>query len=148
MENAELLRLLRTSPDEGVQAILTTYGKLIRSIITQILGKENGRDVEECASDVLFQVYRCVDQFDNSHTDSFRPYLCKIARNTAISYKRRIHGTRDVTLENELQDEFDIDNEVERRLNTATITAAIDSHRNLSEPFFSGGTTTVPVSRK
>lgn len=127
MENAELLQLLRTSPNEGVQAVLMTYGGLIRSIVTRILGKENGRDVEECVSDILFQLCRCTGQFDDTRTNSLRPYLCKIARNTAISHKRKMFVLFDLALKIELEDEFDMDVEIQHRLNSATVTAALNS---------------------
>lgn len=86
MNEQEVLELLRTKDERGMDALLTHYGPLMRYIIAPIL--PNAEDREECLSEAAMRVWDKIDQFDEDR-GSFNAWVTAIARNTALNRLRR-----------------------------------------------------------
>ena len=53
----ELLALLARDPQEGIAALLDTYGSLIRTLVGRVL-RDAPQDAEEVTADVLVAAWR------------------------------------------------------------------------------------------
>ena len=63
MTDAELLTLLRTSPEQGCKYLIDTYSGLVLAVIRRKLGGVcTSEDMEELASDILFSIWQMRDR--------------------------------------------------------------------------------------
>lgn len=93
MDDLELLRLLRSRDQRGLDQLLVRHGPLLRYILCPIL--DDPREREECLSDVALQIWERADQFDPER-GSLTAWLSAIARNTALNRRRAARrGTGD-----------------------------------------------------
>ena len=93
MDDLELLRLLRSRDQRGLDQLLVRHGPLLRYILCPIL--DDPREREECLSDVALQIWERADQFDPER-GSLTAWLSAIARNTALNRLRAARrGTGD-----------------------------------------------------
>ena len=89
MDDRELLRLLEQDPESGVRQMTQQYAGLVFSIITgRAGGTASAEDVEECAGDVIFEVYRRRDSID-PEKGSLRAFLSVVARRRAVNLYRK-----------------------------------------------------------
>ena len=86
MKEEEIVRLLRERREEGMQALLTSFGPLLRYLIAPILPEP--AEQEECLNLVLLRVWEKIDRYD-SGKGSFRTWLTVIARNSAVDQARK-----------------------------------------------------------
>ena len=89
MDDRELLRLLEQDPESGVRQLTRQYAGLVFSIISgRAGGTASSEDVEECASDVFFEVYRRRGSIDPGK-GSLRAFVSVIARRRAVNLYRK-----------------------------------------------------------
>jgi RNA polymerase sigma-70 factor (ECF subfamily) len=89
MDDRELLRLLERDPESGVRQLTQQYAGLVFSIITGRAGGTAGaEDVEECAGDVFFEVYRRRESID-PEKGSLRAFISVVARRRAVNLHRK-----------------------------------------------------------
>lgn len=90
MTDEELLELLKTKPDKGINALLKQYGGLVYSAVKRKLSGFGfgDKDIEACAVDTFSDFYMDIDKFDLSK-GSIKAWLCVIARHNAIDMARR-----------------------------------------------------------
>ena len=86
MREAEILDLLRSHDDNGMEELMRHYGPLMRYIIAPIL--PNAEDREECLSEAAMRVWDKIESFDEDR-GSFNAWLTAITRNTALNRLRR-----------------------------------------------------------
>lgn len=89
MGDRELLQLLREDPEQGIRRLMEQYAGLVYSIVN---GRAGGvaapQDVEECASDVFFEVYQKRESID-PEKGTLRAFLSVVARQRAVNLFRR-----------------------------------------------------------
>lgn len=79
MDDINIIKMLFERSEIGLTEINKKYEKLVKSILSRIL--DNYSDVEECMSDVLFDVWKSIPP---NRPDCLPAYISKIARRTAI----------------------------------------------------------------
>jgi len=86
----ELLKLLKTKPEKTLDKMIKIYAGLVYTIaadkLASICSKE---DVEECVSDVFYEVYRQRDLID-LQKGSIKAFIAVIAKRKAIDIYRSL----------------------------------------------------------
>lgn len=104
LEN-ELLSLLIQTPEQGLEFIMDQYMAFVYTIVH---GKLSGickkQDIEECVSDVFFELYRTRGLIE-LEKGSLKAYLAVLAKRRAIDIYRKLRSNVD----NVSLDEFDLD---------------------------------------
>ena len=86
MEEKEIRRLIRSSPDEGYRQLFEQYHAYAFAVVFRTLGGAvSSRDAEDCVVDVFADV---IMHFDSSYDGSIQAYIGAAARNKAINLKR------------------------------------------------------------
>lgn len=89
IQEETILALLIDKPAEGIRILTAQYGGLVYSITWRRLqGCLCKEDIEECVSDIFFELYRCRDKIDLSK-GSLKTFLLTIAERQAIKYYER-----------------------------------------------------------
>ncbi len=89
MDDRELLRILETDPESGIRQMMQRYAALAYSIVVGRAGSAaSAEDIEECVSDVFFEVYRQRGRFD-PEKGTLRAFVSVVARRRAINLFRR-----------------------------------------------------------
>ena len=87
MKEQELIELLKTKNEDGLTALSTHYGPLMRYIIAPIL--HDPRDQEDCLAEVVLRVWDNIDSYD-PRKGSWKAWLTAITRNTALNHVRAL----------------------------------------------------------
>lgn len=101
----ELLSLFLQMPEQGLEIIMDRYMAFVYAIVHgKLSGVCKKQDIEECVSDIFFEMYRTRGLID-LEKGSLKAYLAILAKRRAIDVFRRLHGNvDDISL-----DEFDHD---------------------------------------
>ena len=104
MEDLQILHLLRTDPDRGMNELVKQYSGLVCSVIR---GKFSGfncvsTDVEDCASDTFSDFYLSLPGF-NPEAGQIKGYLAAAARNHALNFLKKNRNVQ-VTYDSETED--------------------------------------------
>ena len=102
MSDAELLDLLRASPNEGLRLLVRQYEGLLFSVIRGVLKSAPEADIEECVSDVFADFYFALDRCDLS-AGSVKAYLCVAAKHKALNVLRTTARRREDDPENPVE---------------------------------------------
>ena len=85
MGDYELLLLLKQNPEQGIKQLTEQYVGLVYSIINGRAGSiATVQDMEECVSDVIFELFQSCEKVDLSK-GSIKAYISVIARKRAIN---------------------------------------------------------------
>ena len=103
MEDSQIIALLFERSERAIDELEKKYGKAVMKTATNIL--RSRRDAEECANDTWLAVW---DSIPPHRPDPLASYVCRIARNTAVSKLRsetaqKRNGSLDLVLD-ELED--------------------------------------------
>ena len=89
MGDRELLLLLRKEPERGLRQLMEQYAGLVYSIVSGRTGSTAApQDVEECVSDVFFEIFRKRESID-LEKGTLRAFLSVVARQRAVNLFRR-----------------------------------------------------------
>lgn len=89
MDDRELKLLLEKDPEDGIRELIRQYGGLAYSVVTGRAGSMAGaEDIEECVSDVFFEVFRKRESFDPGK-GSLKAFVAVVARRRAINLYRK-----------------------------------------------------------
>lgn len=89
MEDQVLLHLLKADPDRGIEQFIGQYAGLIYSIVAGRAGGAAGaEDIEECVSDVIFEIYQKADSIDLGK-GSLQAWTAVVAKHRAINLYRK-----------------------------------------------------------
>lgn len=136
MTEEKLLEALQERPKEGIRMLTEQYGGLVYALTWRRLqGRLPREDIEECVSDIFFEVYQCRDKID-LEKGSVKAFLLIVAERRAIKYYDRKAKPYDtITLDSpeglDLRAETDVEREVERQEESRRLMDAIHS---LGEP--------------
>ena len=86
LHEQEIIRLLRSRDDKGMELLLRYYEPLIRYIVAPIL--DNPQDREECLGEIVMKIWDKIEQFCEQR-GSFNAWVTSIARNTALNNVRK-----------------------------------------------------------
>ena len=100
MREAEILELLESHDEQGMEELLTHYGPLMRYVIKPILRDKH--DIEDCLSETAMRIWENFDTYDENK-GSFAAWVTAITRNTALNMIRR----KNRHPENEIEDEIE-----------------------------------------
>ena len=78
----EIIQLIRNKDEAGLDMLQSKYCNMLHYVIKNILPDE--RDADECISDIILQIWRKFDLFDETK-GSLSTWMTAIARNTAIN---------------------------------------------------------------
>lgn len=103
MEDSQIIALLFERSERAIDELEQKYGKAVMKTATNIL--RSRPDAEECANDTWLAVW---DSIPPHRPDPLASYVCRIARNTAVSKLRsetaqKRNGSLDLVLD-ELED--------------------------------------------
>ena len=86
VSESEIIELLHSHKERGLELLMKHYGALMRYIITPILPDE--RDREECISDVAVRVWENISSYSPDR-GTWCAWLTAVTRNTAINRVKR-----------------------------------------------------------
>lgn len=138
MQEEELVRMLQETPAEGIRLLTQMYGGLVYAITWRRLqGRLSREDIEECVSDIFYELYRCRERID-LEKGTLKAFLLLIAERQAIKYyERRLEKLEKVSLQEQLEkgvdfcSETDVESEAVKREESGRLLSAIQS---LGEP--------------
>ena len=85
----EIYRLLCQKPEKGLEALMQAYMPFVYTIVSGKLAVVcDKRDVEECVSDVFYEVFRARDSIDLTR-GSLKAFLAVLAKRRAVDMYRR-----------------------------------------------------------
>ena len=124
MTDAELMELIKSSPQEGLEILMDKYARLAASVVKCRLGdKWTREDGEDCVSETFAEFYRCRNRFDPDK-GTLKAFLCAIARHRAAKLYDRLPclAAEDPA---QYEDEIQPQDEVIRIMDRERIAAAI-----------------------
>ena len=101
MNDNELLKLIRESPQQGHRAVFDTYYNYVCAIAARILrGAGTSEDIDECVIDVFTDVFTGLDP---DRSGGLKAYIGTAAKHKAISMRRSLAAKsgRNVPMESE-----------------------------------------------
>lgn len=132
MQDAELLGLLRQSPEKGLKTLMKQYGGLVYAVVKRNLTPSAcAADIEACTADVFGEFYLELCKYDPSK-GSIKAYLCVIARHNALDLARS--NTEHLPLDEELgavSDGTSLESDLEYQ---ELRKAVLDEVKSLNEP--------------
>ena len=81
-----MIKYIKKKNQKGMEILIDQYNALITSVVRYHLGKLDYE--EECVSDTLLSIWENIDGFE-SDKNSFKNWICAIAKYKAIDYKRK-----------------------------------------------------------
>lgn len=131
MNDSELLELLRSDENAGMDALIKRYSGLVFSVVRSIMaGKCDSSEVEDCVTDVFLRFRNGLPTFVPKA--SVKNYLAVIARNAALNCVRNkcpTYSVDDFALE--LPDGGDLEEEVCRKL---LLRSVLDEIKRMGSP--------------
>lgn len=135
ISDIELLKLLHDKPEEGLKVMMDSYMALIYTIIfNKLSGTYSKEDIEECVSDVFFQVFHYKDRI-NLEKGSIKAFLAVIAKRKAIDMYRKNKNNNHIPIEDLPEDLYSIvDDAANSLLLKESNSVLIDAIKSLGEP--------------
>ena len=97
----ELIRLLKTNPEKGLEKLMNTYMGFVYTIVFNKLNSIcSQEDIEECVSTVFYEAFQCRNNIDPAK-GSIKSFLGVLAKRKAIDrFRQHIrHTNKDVPLD-------------------------------------------------
>jgi len=89
ISDIELLKLLHNEPEVGLKTMMDSYMALIYTIVSnKLYGMYSKEDIEECVSDVFFEVFNHKSRID-LQKGSIKAFLAIIAKRKAVDIYRK-----------------------------------------------------------
>lgn len=97
MNDAEILELIKSSPQQAYEQIINQYGNLVYAIAANKLHLcADSADIEDCVSDIFVEVFQNLDKLSLTK-GTLKSFISIIAKRSAIDAYRRISYRRSVT---------------------------------------------------
>lgn len=138
MTDAGLIKEIQEHPEAGLKIALEVYGGAVKTICGNILGRDKKNDIEECVSEVFFQLWKDSGRY---HPDyPLKNYIYGIARYTALKMRKKLlKNEQTVTVEwisDEIASGADTEDVVAENENAEAIYAEILTFSFLDKEIF------------
>lgn len=135
ISDMELLKLLNNKPELGLKMMMDKYMALIYTIIfNKLSGMYSKEDIEECVSDVFFEVFKYKNRID-LQKGSIKAFLAIIAKRKAIDMYRKNKNNIHIPIEEISQDLYSIvDDVADSILLKESNSVLIEAIKSLGEP--------------
>ena len=135
ISDIELLNLLNNKPEIGLKMMMDNYIALIYTIIfNKLSGMHSKEDIEECVSDVFFEVFHYKGRID-LQKGSIKAFLAVVAKRKAIDMYRKNKNNHHVPIDDVSQglytEEDDVANTILLKESKSEL---IDAIKSLGEP--------------
>src|SRR5471030_1774605 len=99
ISDIELLKLLHNEPEVGLKTMMDSYMALIYTIVSnKLYGMYSKEDIEECVSDVFFEVFNHKSRID-VQKGSIKAFLAIIAKRKAVDIYRKNKNNNPIHIE-------------------------------------------------
>ncbi len=99
ISDIELLELLHNKPEVGLKIMMDSYMALMYTIVfNKLCGMYSKEDIEECVSDVFFEVFHCKSRID-LQKGSIKAFLAIIAKRKAIDMYRKNKNNKQIPID-------------------------------------------------
>lgn len=88
MTDVVLIKEIQERPEQGLEKALKAYGGAVKTICGNILGKDRKNDIEECVSEVFFQLWQHCSRYNPDYP--LKNYIYGIARYTALKKRKKM----------------------------------------------------------
>lgn len=135
ISDMELLELLFSKPEVGLKMMMDSYMGLIYTIIfNKLSGMYSKEDIEECVSDVFFEVFHYKSRI-NLQKGSIKSFLAIIAKRKAIDLYRKNKNNNHIPIDDVPEDLYTIvDDVADSILLKESNSVLIDAIKSLGEP--------------
>ena len=132
----EMLSLLSQNPEKGMEKIMDQYMAFVYTIVYgKLSGICNKYDIEECVSDIFYEIYRSRSNID-LEKGSLKSYLAVTAKRRAIDvYRKKRNNADDLSIDEFEHDWIAADTDVEKTvMENETTDLLIKEIKALGEP--------------
>ncbi|BCZ47663.1 DNA-directed RNA polymerase sigma-70 factor [Clostridium gelidum] len=135
ISDIELLKLLNNKPETGLKMMMDNYMALIYTIIfNKLSGIYSKEDIEECVSDVFFEVFHYKNRID-LQKGSVKAFLAIIAKRKAIDMYRKNKNNQHIPIDDVSETLYTMVDEVaDSILLKESNLLLIDAIKSLGEP--------------
>lgn len=136
LSDNEVVRLLIHRSEEGLEKLMNQYMGFVYTIVYgKLSGVCNKQDVEECVSDIFFEVYKARSSIDLGK-GSIKAYLAVLSKRKAIDiYRKHKNGSEQVSFDELGHDRIASDVNVQETVSGhAASDVLIDEIKALGEP--------------
>lgn len=135
ISDIELLKLLHDKPEEGLKVMMDSYMALIYTIIfNKLSGTYSKEDIEECVSDVFFQVFHYKNRID-LEKGSIKAFLAVVAKRKAIDMYRKNKNNNHIPIDDLPEDLYSmVDDAANSLLLKESNSVLINAIKSLGEP--------------
>lgn len=102
MQDGELIELIKTDPNSGLNILMKEYMGLICTVVREKIHTVCDEfEMEACASDVFIEFYNNIDRFSEIK-GSIKAFLCVIAKRRAVDiYRKKSKEFGNVSIDDE-----------------------------------------------
>ena len=135
ISDIELLELLHNKPELGLKMMMDNYIALIYTIIfNKLSGMYSKEDIEECVSDVFFEVFHYKSRID-LQKGSIKAFLAVVAKRKAIDMYRKNKNNNHIPIDDVSQSLYTAEDDVVHTiLLKESNSELIDAIKSLGEP--------------
>ena len=109
----DLLLLLQNNPERGLDKLINIYSGLIYTIVYSKLANSSTQDIEECVSDIIFELYKNRNYID-LQKGSIKAYISVIAKRKAIdNFRKRDSKVQNISIDDEKQSDLPANTNIE-----------------------------------
>ena len=117
MQDEIMIKYIKKRKENGMEILIDNYRGIITSVVRKHLGVLFNYE-DECVSDVFLSIWNNIKSFD-SNKNTFKNWVCAIAKYKAIDYKRKyLSKIETVDMSNEIYyiDTELVKNEIEEEI--------------------------------
>jgi len=131
----DLLLLLQNNPERGLDKLINIYSGLIYTIVYSKLANSSTQDIEECVSDIIFELYKNRSNIDLKK-GSIKAYISIIAKRKAIdNFRKRDSKVPKISIDDEKQSDLPANTNIEAEIiNTEARNIIIQEINALGKP--------------
>lgn len=134
MSDKEILALMCSDNEEGLDRLIIKYGALVKTVVGYIV--RNTSDCEEAVSDTFYKVWKNRCSIDLSRK-SLKNYVCMSARSCAVDKVRGIGRHDNIDIEgNDIGVDVDYTDETAKKINQQIIIQCIKAMRSPDREIF------------
>ncbi|RDY27871.1 sigma-70 family RNA polymerase sigma factor [Romboutsia weinsteinii] len=85
----KMIKKIRKRDTKGLDYVINNYSKKVYYLVDKIIGFYGREEVEECVSDVFYELWENIDQFDEKRGE-FSSFIYMKTKYKALDYKRRL----------------------------------------------------------